>query len=396
MKKKVANKAAGLLTRPFFIGDELCLFIDRLAYHSGQGVARHQGFVVFVPFTAPGDKVNAKVVRLHPSYAEAELIEVLEPGPARRAPPCPVAGRCGGCQWQHVAYEEQLAQKQNILIHALKGLPLGDLKLPLEPFVGSPQEFRYRNRIQIHVQGEKLGYFAAGTRDMVEVQDCLIAEKALVEQFPLISARRDLDRGRVEIARLETGEVELRQGEAEAHSHRFAQINEQQNKRLIEILISLVQNSKFSEIVDLYCGAGNLTFPLAKAFPGASVHAVDLSRVMIDTAQKRAYRLPRQSSIEWKAEPVSQFLAGFRPRDRDWLLVLDPPRPGCDRDSRNLILKLRPRQIVYVSCNPSTLARDLEPWLKSGLYRLDFVQGLDMFPQTAHLEALVSLVARAD
>lgn len=377
------------------VGEELLLTIDRLAYHSGHGVARHLGFVVFVPFTAPGDKVLAKVDELHASYGEARLVKLVEASPHRRQPPCPVAGRCGGCPWQQVTYPEQLNQKQQLLSAALRKA-LEESGSSLLPLVAAPEEFRYRNRIQLHRHGKDLGYYAYGSRELVEIEDCWIAEDALVKKFSQVRARSKQpglpNEERVEIARLKTGEIELRAENTDASLSQFSQVNEAQNQRLIELLLNAVKGRSFEHVFDLYCGSGNLTFPLADAFPDALVTGVELSREMIRAASAASALLKRKSPISWKAENVALFLKSQRTRPKT-LVVLDPPRPGCDGAVRESVLRLAPQQILYVSCNPTTLARDLEFWMKNGGYKLESAQGIDMFPQTAHLEAIVSLIA---
>ena len=376
------------------LGEELTLTIDRLAYHSGHGVARHNGFVVFVPYTAPGDSVLAKINQLHASYGEARIVKLLKSGPERRKPPCPVAGQCGGCQWQQVNYPEQLRQKQRLLSEALRRLsPEGNL--PLHDLIPAPEEFHYRNRIQLHRHGETLGYYAQGSREFVAIEDCWIAEKVLVQNFPALRARAQSSaetQERIEIARLKNGQVQLRPTGQAANSALFSQVHEAQNQTLIKIVQKAVAGRNFDQILDLYCGSGNLTFPLAQALPKAQVTGVELSREMIREAQQESAQNPNQRPISWVAQSVGPFLRQFRRQDK-LLVVLDPPRPGCDVVTREALLRLRPEQIVYVSCNPTTLARDLEFLLKNAAYTIESVQGLDMFPQTAHLEVVVSLIA---
>ncbi|MGE3386629.1 MAG: class I SAM-dependent RNA methyltransferase, partial [Bdellovibrionales bacterium] len=343
MAKNNKSKTAAEKSQPFFIGDKVRVRIERLAYHSGHGVARHNGFVVFVPWTAPDDDVEVLIEKMHSSYAEARLLRIITPSPHRREPLCPVAGRCGGCQWQHVRYEEQLVQKQQMLKSALRKLA-HEGALPLKPLVPSPAEFRYRNRIQLHRHGFELGYYAAGSRQLVPIEDCWLAEEALVQQFAKAKSRNaDGPQERIEIARLKSGQVELRQSAAEAEAALFSQVNEAQNQNLIQMVLEAAGSGPYTQILDLYCGSGNLTFPLAKAFPDAQVTGVELSRIMVESARAESALLPRQSALEWVAAPTSQFLEKYRPSSPNWLLVLDPPRPGCDTATRMAILRLRPR-----------------------------------------------------
>lgn len=387
------------MTRPLVLGQELEVHIDRLAYHSGHGVGRHQGMVVFVPFTAPGDSVVAKVSELHASYAVADLLQLNQESPSRRMPPCPVAGTCGGCKWQHVTYEEQVRQKQEQLISAFHRLQR-NFAIPIRPIIPAPNEFRYRNRIQVHRHNLQVGFYASGSNRLIAVKDCLLAEPLVSEALAKVEERAQSPqaplRERVEIARLKDGKIEIRPSAEDDAGGRFSQVNEAQNLALIETLKSAVLDENFATAIDLYCGSGNLTFPLAAKAPQASWIGIEASPFLINLARSQQQATPGAERIQWAAEPTAKFLRRWKPPKGPLLVVLDPPRPGCDKETREAIGKLRPRQIIYVSCNPTTLARDLESWLQTGDYQVDFLQGLDMFPQTAHLEAIASLQLRSD
>jgi len=379
--------------QPPALGQAVQIKIDRLAYHSGHGVGRIDGFVVFVPVTVPGDEVAAEVTELHKNYAVAKMIKLVQPGVSRREPPCPVAGVCGGCAWQQVSYDEQVRQKSQLLKDNLRSLNrFGPVEF--RPFLAASEEFRYRNRIQVHRRGREVGFFAAGTRDLVPVSDCWLAESEIVNVMNQLSARAEEPNAkaeeRIEIARRPDGTVEVDASSGEGTAGRFAQVNNQQNETLIRILRDAVKGSEFNRVVDLFCGAGNLTFPLAEEAVSAEIEGVELSKVLIERAKSAAKTHPARDRIKWHSKPTGQFLRSARSKEGT-LLVLDPPRPGCDKETRAGILGLAPEQILYVSCNPTTLARDAESWLATGKYRVEFAQGLDMFPQTAHLEAILAL-----
>ncbi len=383
------------MTRPLSLGQEIEISIDRLAYHSGHGVGRYQGMVVFVPFTAPGDHILARVVELHSSYAVADLLKIEVESPARRTAPCSVAGTCGGCKWQHVTYQEQVKQKQEQLVSALHRLNKSH-SLPILPMIPAPAEFHYRNRIQIHRHGEKLGFYASGSHRLVEINECLLAEQEINSALETVRTRHlkphAPDKERVEIARLQNGELDIRPAsQQDGGDGRFAQVNEAQNSVLISVLVKAIKAIPFASAVDLYCGSGNLTFPLAEKLPSTPLLGVEASPYLVDLAKRRQGSQSLFQNIEWAAQTCATFLRSWKRPPGPLLVVLDPPRPGCDRETRQAIGKLRPQQIIYISCNPTTLARDLEPWLNSDAYEVEFIQGLDMFPQTAHLEAIASL-----
>lgn len=379
--------------QPPALGQVVQIKIERLAYHSGHGVGRMDGFVVFVPFTAPGDEVTAEITEFHKSYAVAKITKIVQPGVSRREPPCPVAGVCGGCAWQQVAYDEQVRQKSQLLKDNLRSLNrFGPVEF--RPFLAAPEEFRYRNRIQVHRRGREVGYFAAGTRDLVPITDCWLAEAEIVKVMNQLSERARQPGAeveeRIEIARRLDGTIEVDASPGEGAAGRFAQVNTRQNETLIRILRDAVRGSEFKRVIDLFCGAGNLTFPLAEEAGSAKIEGVELSNLLIERAKAAAKTHPARDRITWHSKPTGQYLRSAK-AVTGTLLVLDPPRPGCDKETRAGILKLAPERILYVSCNPTTLARDAESWLSTGKYRVEFAQGLDMFPQTAHLEAVLAL-----
>lgn len=376
------------------VGQVLHLKIERLAYHSGHGVARSpEGIVVFVPFTCPEDEVEATVTEHHRTYVIARLTKVLRPSPWRRTPPCPVVGRCGGCQWQQVAYEEQVRQKDQLLREHLRGLKHHG-EIPFRPFLPAPEEFRYRNRIQVHRHGKQVGFYAPGSHELIAIEDCWLAEPEIAQALVSVRDRsqnpKALAEERIEIARHCDGETTLSVAPGESEG-RFAQVNKRQNEVLIELVRQAVRGRSFSTVVDLFCGSGNLTLPLAEEITNGNIHGVELSRPLIEQAKSLSAGHSARARLHWHAQTAASFLQTHSPSP-DSLLVLDPPRPGCDKITRTQILRLKPRQILYVSCNPATLARDVEAWLKDGGYQVESVQGLDMFPQTAHVEVVLSLL----
>ena len=358
--------------------------IDSLSYNGGRGVGRFEGIVVFVPGTAPGDRIRARITQHKQRFLEAELVEVITPSPARRKPPCPVADRCGGCSWQHVEYAEQLTQKQKILKDSLRGLEKYGAFEWL-PFTPAPQEFGYRNRIQVQVLGSDFGFFRKGSHDLVSVRECLIAESALNAQLKILKPGRD---PKVELAREVSGDVRVMAGGRDPEAALFSQVNEAQNEALKKDLIEFISITP-DWIMDLYAGSGNLTFPLADEFHEIPLIAIELSR----NAVTRGEAARKDKAVQWKAGDVGAELTKFKPLEGRGLIVLDPPRVGISKEVGDQVLRHRPQQIVYVSCNPTTFARDVENFVRGGRYRLERVRGLDMFPQTEHVELIASLRA---
>jgi len=358
--------------------DLIELTIDSLSYNGGRGVGRFEGVVVFVPQTAPGDVVSVKITNKKARFWEGELVSVVKPSPHRRTPPCPVADRCGGCSWQHVSYEQQAVQKQKILNDSLRPLrkfaPWTEL-----PFLAAPEEFYYRNRVQVQMRGGKKGFFAKRSHDLVEVEKCWIADEAINRQL------RDLQAAPGETRR------ELRVSEGRD----FAQVNDKQNAVLQKRVVELITCTP-DWLMDLYAGSGNLTEPLHRRFPNVPLTAVELSASAVDRGRRL---LP---DVDWRGGDVAQVLKTVRAaemkmepfRSSDGVVVLDPPRTGCEPAVIEELLKHKPKQIVYVSCNPTTFARDAVKLVESGAYRVENVQGLDMFPQTEHVELIARLTQR--
>ncbi|MGZ3721372.1 MAG: class I SAM-dependent RNA methyltransferase [Bdellovibrionales bacterium] len=348
--------------------DIIELTIDSLSYNGGRGVGRYDGLVVFVPGTAPQDIVRVRITSKRAKFWEGELVEVLKPSLSRREPPCLVANRCGGCSWQHVNYPEQVEQKKKILAASLR--PLNKIaQWEWLPFAAAPEEFHYRNRVQVQIRGGKKGFFAKRTNDLVETDQCLIADEAINVKLKNLKIEDGVNR------------VELTMKDGAD----FSQVNEKQNLKLKELVLDRIAMTP-DWLMDLYSGSGNITLPLAEKFKDVPILAVEMS----ETAVARG-RAQSQAKIEWQAGDVGKVLAKTAPRRGRGVIVLDPPRSGCTPDVIAEILRHSPKQIVYVSCNPTTFSRDAVKLVESGAYKLENVQGLDMFPQTEHVELIASL-----
>ncbi len=384
------------------VGDLIQVKIDRLSYDGGRGVARFNNFVFFVANTAPGDEIEAKIISLKKNFGFAECLKIIKPSSARRAAPCPVFQRCGGCVWQNITYDEQLKQKQNIVLHALrKFLPTELLDTAIVP---SPNEFRYRNRIQIQIRNKQFGFFAAGSNDLVQVNDCLIADERLFKKF-LETKEKNLNSKKVEVAVDGSGHTSIR--DLDTDESIFAQVNSAQNETLRATVLNYAAKSKApTEIYDLYCGDGNFSFLFqsAKAKPESKseskstaepkIVAVESSATAIERANKRLASVDQSRfSAEFVTADVEDYLIGLGHSSDSALFICDPPRAGLGRGVCEQILRLAPASVVYVSCNPITLARDLGDLAQK--FTVSDLTILDMFPQTEHVETVVHLVPRA-
>jgi 23S rRNA (uracil1939-C5)-methyltransferase len=411
--------------------------IESLAY-GGFGVGRTDRGVVFVPNTAPGDLVRARIVEDKGDYREAELVEVVEPSAVRRVPPCPYVPECGGCSWQHIEYPAQLEAKQRILVETLARIGgLDAATLDLRPIIASV-EWRYRHRLTLRVGGEhRLGFYRHRSHRLVEIDACRIADETVNAH---LAAARQWLRGvsttlrRLEIASTRNGRAVLvgiaegpfRHDDAyhekflRAHASiagivlsgkgwrrvfgkpavdleidgglvietqgGFTQVNPAGNRRLVETVLDLAALDRADRVLDLYCGAGNFTLPIARRV--AEVVGVESDGVSATQARRNADRagLGNCWFIQQPAAEAARALA--RGGERFAVVVLDPPRSGAARVVEHMASLTK--RVVYVSCDPTTLARDLRRLVSDG-FTIGPVQAIDLFPQTYHLETVVRL-----
>lgn len=349
------------------------LTIEKLI-HGGSGVGTFEGKKIFVPFTAPGDVVEARLIKDHGNFAEAELIRIIEASSERVSPLCPVFGRCGGCQWQHLSYASQLKWKRAIVVESLNRIGKLELKAVEElvlPTQASPQQWNYRNRIQLHVRQEKVGFYAAKTNEVVEFAECFIADNKL---------NAELNERRVEISKRDRG-IQLRLDE----STFFTQVNTEQNEFIRRELMSWVKTLPHHKVLELYAGGGNFTFSLAEA--AEEVIACDIDVQAINLAKSRQKELDPTQKIQFEAISSEKLVEKLQNKKISLDgVVLDPPRKGASEVLPQLV-SLKPQWMIYISCDPATFSRDIKGLALAG-YHLHKVQPLDMFPQTFHIEVM--------
>ena len=361
--------------------------IDDLAF-GGEGVGRVEGFVVFVPLVIEGETVEAKIIEVKKKFARAELVNVVEPAESRVEPACDYFGDCGGCQYQHMAYEAQLEMKRKqvaSLFGRIGGFP-EDL---VAPVVACPQPFNYRNRILIRSQwngkAKKLlvGFRKRNSHWVVEVDDCKIAEPALNAQIPEVR-NNPPNKGGVKV------NLRVAPEEWVVPDHSFFQTNYFMLPRMVEILRKVFQAGGSDYLIDAYCGVGFLGIELAslaKRYAG-----VEYDHRAILAARENAAKFGGDNGefVEGRTENLlPDLLAKFS--DGKTTVILDPPRKGCAAAALGQLREIRPAQIIYVSCHPATLARDLNTLCADGVYRLEQVVPLDMFPHTQHVECVTDL-----
>ena len=398
-------------------GARVEVHIEKLV-HGGLGLARHEGRVILVGYVLPGERVRVRVTGTRAGLWRAAPEEVLHAAEGRTAAPCPYFGRCGGCRLQHAQYPLQLEIKQAILTETLRRI--GKIELPGEPAVLSGPAWEYRNRVQFHVQGRRIGFFEADSQRLCAVEQCMIAAPKINET---LSALRRMASGSAWPRLLSTVEV-FTDGEqvqikvASSRQHggpgsrffrtlgdeipgvaagalRYA-VGEQRyrvgsrsffqvNRFLIADLVDCaLEKAEGDAAVDLYAGVGLFSLPMARRF--RRVAAVEFSRA---AAADLAHNAAQAGlAIEVHRMDAAAYLAGLK-NAPDFLLA-DPPRSGLGRPVVRELLRLGPPRVVLVSCEPATMARDLAELLAGG-YGIERLTLVDLFPQTHHIEAVACL-----
>lgn len=359
------------------------LKIERLSYKFGKGVARSEGLVFFVENALPGDVVRAKISSVKKKFVEASAIEIIQESPYRIDSKCPVHTTCGGCTLQAFSYEQEIIEKQQIIEFTFSKFKQLFPDLKILPLVTGSTPYFYRNRIQIHKKGTKLGFLAHKTHKVIDIGVCAIAAPELNEALNEIKNNNVVD-GRYELYLTPKGKVEIFAGKKPSNVALFSQVNNEINIKLQQKVLSTVKDTTASYFYDLYCGQGNFSFLLAEKHKEAQIIGVELSSEAIKIA-KSLNKLP---NLQFKAEDCADFIAGNN-LSSDSIIILDPPRAGCDKSVLSSICNSNASQVIYISCDLGTLKRDLDTL--SETYKIDHIQGFDMFPRTAHIECFVSL-----
>ena len=393
------------------VGDVVELATERMSY-GGDAVARYHGLAVFIPLAAPGETLRVRIVERKKNFARATIEEILVPRSSRRKAPCQHFGECGGCQLQHMDYETQLEAKAGFVRDAL--LRIGKVEWPHQIMVRPSPEFGYRIRAQVKVERSsteafKIGFTRAASHSVCDLVSCPILSPRL--ESSLHQLRGYLNERAEELDTLLQGrrlaEVELAEGSSgvavtpnqgpwpegeltlkvRGATYTYSPDTFFQVNRFL--LDELVQEAVTGEdgclALDLYAGVGLFAIQLASKFE--KVVAVESATRAASYARRNAVR-NGLSNVEVHESMVETFLRQMIESNPD-LVLLDPPRSGA-YEAINLLAQLRARRITYVSCDPTTLARDIKP-LVASQYSLERVVAFDLFPQTYHVETVVSL-----
>lgn len=368
-------------------GDAVTLKIEDISF-GGDGVGRLNDFVVFVPFVLVGEIVEAEITDVKKNFARARLTRVTEPSPNRVGPVCRYFGACGGCQYQHIDYQEQLRSKQKQvtdLFQRIGGLPA----TAIAPVVPCPRPYGYRNRIMIRSQWNKpeqklnIGFVRGDCGLVEDIEECKLAEASLNDQIRHVRAHPPPKGGIKVVLRLQPDGWDV-------PPDSFFQNNFALLPKLVEVVSEFLRNAGTRHLADLYCGVGFFSLELAHLVD--SFVGVEYDRLAINAARRNAISrgCTNGEFIAGSVENVlPEVMKRFAPAATT--MLLDPPRKGCLPETLRWLRETRPAQVIYVSCHPATMARDLNVLCGDGVFDLAHLTPLDMFPQTQHVECVADL-----
>jgi tRNA/tmRNA/rRNA uracil-C5-methylase (TrmA/RlmC/RlmD family) len=369
------------------VGQKLSLQISDIAF-GGEGVARVEEFVVFVPFVIVGETVEAELTEVKKSFARAKLLRVIQSSPERVSPPCPYFGSCGGCQYQHISYTEQLRLKHKQISDLFERV--GKIsRAAIAPVVPCPQPYGYRNRIMIRSQWNKpeqklnIGFVRTDCGLVEDITECKIAEPALSDQIRQVRANPPPKGGIKVVLRIPPADWEVPRDS-------FFQNNFFLLPKLVETVRGFLQHSGSKHLLDLFCGVGFFGIELARdveSFIGVEFDQMAMKAARTNMARREITNGEFVAGAVEKIIP--EILGRFSPETTT--VLLDPPRKGCWPETLELLRQQKPAQIIYVSCHPATMARDLNILCADGVFNLVQVVPLDMFPQTQHVECVADL-----
>lgn len=451
------------MSAPIKKNDRQTVYIEDLT-HDGNGVAKIDGYPLFIQGALPGETAEIHVMKTLKNYGFAKVVNILEKSPDRVEAPCVYFSQCGGCQLQHLSYEGQLKWKQNMVANVMKRL--GKIDAPVHPVKGMEEPWHYRNKSQIpFAQNEEsqivAGFYKTKSHSIVDMERCLIQtgeadvvmadlkreleilgvrpydEKSHQGMLRHVVVRKGRATGEVMVvlvtkskkflqasAAIEkiralipnvTSIVQNVNGEKtnvifgndtftlwgkdtiedtignvrfEISARSFYQVNPVQTEVLYKQALDYAQLTGNERVIDAYCGIGSISLFLAQK--AGHVMGVEIVEQAIEDAKRNA-ALNGFINTYFEAGPAEEVIPRWYKEGKEAdVLVVDPPRKGCDEALLNTIIEQKPKRVVYVSCNPATLARDLRI-LEDGGYKTKEVQPVDMFPHTTHCEAVAWL-----
>ena len=403
--------------------------------HKGEGVGRMDGQAVFIPYAIPGETVEVEIRERKRNYLRVQLLEVVSASPDRAEALCPYYYRCGGCAYQHMNYSRQLELKRQVVQDNLARI--GGLDVEVEPVAGMNDPWRYRNKVEWQVAKSdhyyRMGYHVQDSHELIPIESCLLISpamealssylqkhlddlglpdscritvrqssvngelmlvfegtgtgKANVQQladYPGLSSICCADQGRIIHKHGRSSLTERLAGiDYQISPLAFFQVNHQQAELLVDVVQQFAQVSPADTVLEGYCGIGSITLPLARV--AGRIVGVESYLGAVQDARENARR-NHINNCEFIAGACEKVIPGLK--ERFAVVILDPPRAGCKKEVIEAVIKTAPQRIIYVSCNPGTLARDLKIFCRDG-FTVRKVQPIDMFPQTHHVETVV-------
>jgi len=394
---------------------------------NGLGFARRDGQVCLVKYAIAGELVNARIDSEHKQFLETTAVDILEPSPERVQPPCPLFYECGGCHLQHMTYSQQVISKTEALVDTLQRIGKC-IDPPVAEPIASPESLHYRIKagLKVELRPEPIiGLYQEKSHTLINLDRCLLLHEQINAALPLMRTQyceKPLVKAKVQLldillcrdpetilvhaqsspSKAKSFSLSLRSGRLSPSpqgasdtvldmrfirtANAFCQVNAQQNEKLIEVVLDFLRPDPSLHILELYCGSGNFSLFLARR--GALVFGLEGNQAAVEQARLNAAN-NAINGCRFEVADINLIRLKSLPFKCNRLL-LNPPRSGCGSQTIQQILTIKPKIIVYVSCNPATLARDLRLLCKGG-YHLERVQPLDMFPQTCHIETVVKL-----
>lgn len=393
--------------------------IEKVIY-GGNGLIRLDNFVVFVPGTLPGEKVQARITQLKRSYAVAELLEVVEASGDRIEPNCRTTGAKGdsvripGCVYDHMSYNAEVAIKQEQLLEFIKYMPNAD-EIEIIPHVNSPKQLHYRNKLMLHVHSKrgsvKLGYQEERSHRVLDIPECPLSCEEINQKLHAIRSseqfKRVPDKAIVTLRHTKADGIlwwvnrpsqrswitdESAIGKLRVSSDGFYQVNSEVSSALAKTVAEWFKEEPTENILDLYCGIGLFGLACVKA-GGDNLTGLESGKRAILAARHNATHLDIAANFQVRELGKSQLILKQYTKDpATTTCIVDPPRAGMDKSVAQTLAAGGMPRIIYISCNPSTLQRDLKILATEGGYRVKRIQLFDMFPRTAHFETVCELV----
>lgn len=389
------------------VGQEYEVTVEKLVY-GGDGLARFSGITIFIPNSTPGDFLKVRIVLAEKKFFRAEIVEILKPSPNRQTPPCKYFNECGGCQLQHITYATQLEIKADFIQDSLKRI--GRFNSLPQVQVKHDAEFNYRNRAQIKIDRSsspfQIGFYKAGSHEVCDIENCLILSPELNKSLgTLRNSQKAIALSKIPYSKIDlvtgnksTPNINLRDKIAsEAVCQNvlgidyyfdpdcFFQVNQPLLPTLVE---TVVGEHKGKLALDLYAGVGLFALQLSRNYQ--KVVATEVNKQAVHWAEHNI-QANKIKNLDFHSLSTEKWLAKFARKIGEVdLIVLDPPRAGIIQKTLQNILAIQPKEITYVSCEPTTLARDLRILVDGG-YGLESVTGIDLFPQTYHIETVAKL-----